>query len=229
VPEIQCKMLCKRSGRVPGTDRLLGWLCHFAACPKAGPPPGPGRPPGPQRRSGVAGLAHGGPRTQQYAGRFRKPCHLPEDLRIAYPRIPDASRAHAGSRGVRPGRPGRWGPYGLSHEVGCPLSYVSGPYRRPTDALSGLGTERRKPCEGVILGAEGGGIEPSAYGLKVRHLPDVSRSFEIAYDNADSVLGFCLATLQRHYPDLASVVAAWDNLPEAVRAGILAMVRAVCP
>jgi hypothetical protein len=27
-------------------------------------------------------------------------------------------------------------------------------------------------------------------------------------------------------PDLAAVVAAWDRLPEAVRAGIVAMVRA---
>ena len=30
-----------------------------------------------------------------------------------------------------------------------------------------------------------------------------------------------------HASDLASVVVAWDRLPEAVRAGILAMVRAV--
>jgi hypothetical protein len=27
-------------------------------------------------------------------------------------------------------------------------------------------------------------------------------------------------------PDLAAVVAAWDRLPEAVRAGIVAMVKA---
>jgi hypothetical protein len=27
-------------------------------------------------------------------------------------------------------------------------------------------------------------------------------------------------------PDLATVVAAWPNLPEAIRAGILAMVKA---
>ena len=27
-------------------------------------------------------------------------------------------------------------------------------------------------------------------------------------------------------PDLAAVIAAWDRLPEAVRAGIVAMVRA---
>jgi hypothetical protein len=28
-------------------------------------------------------------------------------------------------------------------------------------------------------------------------------------------------------PDLAAVIAAWDRLPEAVRAGIVAMVQAV--
>ena len=31
------------------------------------------------------------------------------------------------------------------------------------------------------------------------------------------------------YPDLATVVNAWDRLPEAVRAGIVAMVKATCP
>jgi hypothetical protein len=30
-------------------------------------------------------------------------------------------------------------------------------------------------------------------------------------------------------PDLAQVVTAWDRLPEAVRAGILAMVNATAP
>jgi hypothetical protein len=30
-------------------------------------------------------------------------------------------------------------------------------------------------------------------------------------------------------PDLASVVAAWPNLPEPIRAGIMAMIRATSP
>jgi hypothetical protein len=38
-------------------------------------------------------------------------------------------------------------------------------------------------------------------------------------------LGCCLAILRRQCPDLASVVEAWDILPEAVRVAILAMVR----
>jgi hypothetical protein len=39
-------------------------------------------------------------------------------------------------------------------------------------------------------------------------------------------LGSCLATRHRQCPDLASVVKAWDHMPEAIRAGIVAMVRA---
>jgi hypothetical protein len=30
-------------------------------------------------------------------------------------------------------------------------------------------------------------------------------------------------------PDLATIVNAWDQLPEAVRAGIVAMVKAAAP
>jgi hypothetical protein len=40
-------------------------------------------------------------------------------------------------------------------------------------------------------------------------------------------LGSCLATLERTSPDLATVVAAWHKVPEAVRAGIVAMVKTV--
>jgi hypothetical protein len=36
----------------------------------------------------------------------------------------------------------------------------------------------------------------------------------------------CVALLGRNSPELALVVEAWPDLPDAVRAGILAMVRA---
>ena len=36
----------------------------------------------------------------------------------------------------------------------------------------------------------------------------------------------CATSLLSEYPDLAVVVAAWPELPEAVRAGIVAMVKA---
>jgi hypothetical protein len=35
-------------------------------------------------------------------------------------------------------------------------------------------------------------------------------------------------TCQNH-PDLAAVVAAWPRLPEAIRAGIVAMIKAASP
>jgi len=36
----------------------------------------------------------------------------------------------------------------------------------------------------------------------------------------------CVPFLREKGPDLVEVVEAWDKLPEAVRAGIMAMVRA---
>jgi hypothetical protein len=39
-------------------------------------------------------------------------------------------------------------------------------------------------------------------------------------------LASCLALLARKSPDLALLVERWDTLPEAVRAGIVAMVKA---
>jgi len=44
--------------------------------------------------------------------------------------------------------------------------------------------------------------------------------------NAPNVLASCLALLARKSPDLALLVERWDGLPEAVRAGIVAMVKA---
>jgi hypothetical protein len=39
-------------------------------------------------------------------------------------------------------------------------------------------------------------------------------------------LAFCLAHLTQKAPDLALLVESWDALPDAVRAGIVAMVKA---
>ena len=41
-----------------------------------------------------------------------------------------------------------------------------------------------------------------------------------------SDLSSCLALLRQNSPDLALVVERWDGLPEPVRAGIMAMVKA---
>jgi hypothetical protein len=39
-------------------------------------------------------------------------------------------------------------------------------------------------------------------------------------------LASCLAFLSQKSPDLAMVIEHWDSLPDAIRAGIAAMVRA---
>ena len=44
--------------------------------------------------------------------------------------------------------------------------------------------------------------------------------------NSETVLASCLAFLVEKMPDLARVVKAWPELPEAIKAGILAMVKA---
>ena len=52
---------------------------------------------------------------------------------------------------------------------------------------------------------------------------NASKSEESAPDQ--SVFATCLATIRETYPRLASVVEAWDDLPEPIRAAILAMIR----
>jgi len=38
-------------------------------------------------------------------------------------------------------------------------------------------------------------------------------------------VAFCVALLGRESPDLAALVEAWADLPDAIRAGIVAMVK----
>ena len=71
------------------------------------------------------------------------------------------------------------------------------------------------------------GLEPATCGLGNRKNATVRASQTSTYNDTDSVLGACLATLQQHIPDLASVVEGWENLPEPVRAGIPAVISAV--
>jgi hypothetical protein len=47
-----------------------------------------------------------------------------------------------------------------------------------------------------------------------------------ASENAARALAFCLSFLNQKSPDLALLVERWDALPEVVRAGIMAMVKA---
>ena len=52
-------------------------------------------------------------------------------------------------------------------------------------------------------------------------------SLQTTCDNADSVLAQYLVSLSQTNPALARVIRAWDRLPEAVRRGILAIIRTV--
>ena len=64
-------------------------------------------------------------------------------------------------------------------------------------------------------------------GFQDRREFDVTGSDKITCDNTESDLAYYLALLAEKSPDLAIIVASWDTLPDAVKAGIMAMVKAV--
>ena len=85
--------------------------------------------------------------------------------------------------------------------------------------------------------AEGVGFEPTGP-RRVRRfsrpLPDAdatddttdsANSCDADGQSPESVLAECLLFLAQRMPDLATVVKAWPDLPDAVKAGILAMVK----
>jgi hypothetical protein len=67
---------------------------------------------------------------------------------------------------------------------------------------------------------------PIAPVLKTGRPPATTSNASVTSDNPENDLASCLALLARKSADLALLVARWDALPEAVRAGILAMVKA---
>jgi len=74
-----------------------------------------------------------------------------------------------------------------------------------------------------------GRIELPTYGLGNRRGLSPSSSSITTCDDAENVLAFCLAFFDRESPDVAAVLRAWSTLPEPVREGILAMVKASKP
>ncbi len=71
------------------------------------------------------------------------------------------------------------------------------------------------------------GVEPPTVGSEVRCHADVTAETTNDCESRDSVLPDSLPDSLQSDPDLASIVRAWPTLPEPIRAGILATVRAV--
>jgi hypothetical protein len=63
-------------------------------------------------------------------------------------------------------------------------------------------------------------------GLANRWNLSASSDSSTASGNPKDNLASCLALLARQSPDLALLVKVWDTLPDPVRAGIVAMVKA---
>ena len=69
-------------------------------------------------------------------------------------------------------------------------------------------------------------FEPGNIGFAVRSDDHAGDDDTSTYERDPEILTSCLVVLERNGPDLAAMVAAWPALPEPVKAGILAMVRA---
>ena len=63
-------------------------------------------------------------------------------------------------------------------------------------------------------------------GFENRRGSDVNPCETSTSETADGYLAEYLAFLSEKSPDLAAVVRSWPHLPEAVKAGIVAMVKA---
>ena len=66
-----------------------------------------------------------------------------------------------------------------------------------------------------------------------RNDPDLSNTSQNTCGSEPDELGVLLGALASEIapvaPDLADLLAAWPTLPEPVKAGIVAMVKAACP
>ncbi len=70
------------------------------------------------------------------------------------------------------------------------------------------------------------GFEPGMADLQSSVAPTQPATKSQLPETDTERLARCLALLTQKSPDLALLVESWDNLPEAVRAGIVAMVKA---
>ena len=79
-------------------------------------------------------------------------------------------------------------------------------------------------CEIMRLGALG--LEPRTHGLKGHGPESVYSGTDKTCEGDSHDVAVYLATILREHSDLAPIVDAWPVLPEPVRAGIVAMVKA---
>ena len=74
------------------------------------------------------------------------------------------------------------------------------------------------------------GLEPGTYGLEGRCTPDATAANTSTSaqppERLAALLGAFAAEIGPAAPDLAAVISAWPGLPKALRAGIVAMVKA---
>ncbi len=70
------------------------------------------------------------------------------------------------------------------------------------------------------------GFEPATYGLGNRCDTPATNEDTTTCDNDAKNSADYLALLVRNSPDLVLLVNRWEALPEAVRTGIMAMIRA---
>ena len=72
------------------------------------------------------------------------------------------------------------------------------------------------------------GIEPSTFSLEGCHSPTGDTDAAVTYNSDISGVSNRRSNAATD-PDLESLISAWDDLPDAVRAGIIAMVEAATP
>ena len=102
------------------------------------------------------------------------------------------------------------------HTEGCTASQAKPPARKKAPVL--LGSAHARTCETGAWARQVGdeGLEPSPFS------PENQR----VCDQSGAKSGARIARAGLSGPDLATVIAAWPALPQAIKAGIVAMVRA---